>query len=56
MHIREADLARDRTGLLAFIVGSQHFEHTIEPNRRLDPRVAEDLLGKMLSLLGERAG
>jgi len=56
MRIREADLARDRTGLLAFIVGSQHFENTIEPNRRLDPRVAEDHLGKMLSLLGERAG
>jgi GNAT superfamily N-acetyltransferase len=56
MRIREADLAHDRTALLAFIMGSQHFEHAIEPNRRLDPPVAEEHLAKMLSLLAERAG
>jgi GNAT superfamily N-acetyltransferase len=56
MPIREADLARDRTAFLAFIMGSQHYEHAIEPNRRLDPAVAEEHLAKMLALLGERAG
>ncbi len=56
VRIREADLARDRTALLAFIMGSQNYEHAIEPNRRLDPMVAEDHLAKMLALLGERAG
>ena len=56
MHIREADLAGDRTAFLAFIMGSQHYEHAIEPNRRLDPPVAEEHLAKMLALLSERAG
>jgi len=36
--------------VLAFVMGSQHFEHAIEPSRRLDPPVAEDNLVKMLSL------
>src|SRR6185312_289800 len=56
MRIREADLARDRTAFLAFIVGSQQYEHAFEPNRRLDPLVADEHLAKMLALLGERAG
>ena len=56
MRIREADLARDRTAFLAFIMGSQQYEHAFEPNRRLDPPVAEEHLARMLSLLGERAG
>ncbi len=56
MHIREADLARDRTALLSFIMGSQHYEHAFEPNRRLDPPVAEEYLAKILTLLSERAG
>jgi len=54
--IREADLARDRTAFLAFIMGSQHYEYAFEPNRRLDPPVAEEHLARMLSLLGERGG
>ena len=56
MRIRESDLARDRTAFLAFVMGSQHYEHAIEPNRRLDPLVADEHLAKMLALLGERAG
>lgn len=56
MRIREAELARDRTALLAFILGSQQFEHAFEPNRRLDPPVAEEYLAKILALLSERAG
>jgi len=56
VRIREADLARDRTAFLAFIMGSQQYEYAFEPNRRLDPPVAEEHLARMLSLLGERAG
>jgi len=56
VHIRECDLARDRHALLTFITGSQHYEHAIEPNRRLDPQVSEEYLTRILSLLGERAG
>jgi ribosomal protein S18 acetylase RimI-like enzyme len=56
MRIREADLARDRTAFLAFITGSQQYEYAFEPNRRLDPPVADEYLAKTLTLLGERAG
>jgi GNAT superfamily N-acetyltransferase len=54
--VRAVDLARDRAALLSFIMGSQAHEHAFEPNRRLDPLVAEDHLGRMIALLGERAG
>jgi GNAT superfamily N-acetyltransferase len=55
-HIREADLAHDKSAFLSFIMGSQAHEHAFEPNRRLDPPVAEEYLAKMLSLLAERPG
>jgi GNAT superfamily N-acetyltransferase len=47
--IREADLATDLPHFLEFILGSQHFEHAFEPNRRLDPRVADEHLVVLLS-------
>ena len=56
MRIREADLARDRAAFLAFIMGSQRHEHAVEPNRRLDPPVADEHLAKMLLVLTERPG
>ena len=56
MRVREGDLARDRTAFLSFIMGSQAHEHQVEPNRRLDPPVAEEHLTKMLALLAERPG
>ncbi len=40
MRIREADFTADRDAMLGFIMGSQQFEHTVEPNRRLDSPVA----------------
>ena len=55
-HIRDAEPARDRAAFLEFIQGSQQYEHAIEPNRRLDPPVAEEYLAKMLALLSERPG
>ena len=55
-HIRDAEPARDRAAFLEFIMGSQHYEHAFEPNRRVDPLVAEEYLAKILALLSERAG
>lgn len=54
--LRDADLSRDREAMLGFIMGLQHFEHRIEPNRRRDASVAGEYLDKMLRDLGERPG
>ena len=48
MTIREGDLVRDRALALRFIDGLQAYEHTVEPNRRLDAGVAADHLAKMM--------
>jgi GNAT superfamily N-acetyltransferase len=40
--IREARLPDDIPVIHEFILGLQHFEHGLEPNRRLDPAVATD--------------
>ncbi|HTT99732.1 MAG TPA: GNAT family N-acetyltransferase [Rhizomicrobium sp.] len=56
MRIREADLARDRTAFLTFIMGSQHFEYAIEPNRRLDSQVAAEHLERLLAHLKDHDG
>ena len=56
MRIREADLARDRAALLSFIMGSQHFEYAIEPNRRLDTPVAGEHLERLLGHLKDHDG
>ncbi len=46
--IREGDLVRDRALALRFIDGLQAFDHTVEPNRRLDDTVAAEHLAKMM--------
>ena len=46
--IRDGDLVRDRAMALRFIDGLQAYEHTVEPNRRLDATVAADHLAKMM--------
>jgi ribosomal protein S18 acetylase RimI-like enzyme len=56
IRIREADPARDRPAMLSFIMGSQHFEHAIAPNRRLDPPVAGEHLARLVQHLEEREG
>jgi len=40
--IREARLADDKPAILEFIFALQLHERTFEPNRRIDPRVAEE--------------
>ena len=42
LRIRDFDAAADREAALAFIMGSQEFEHAFEPDRRLDPAVARE--------------
>ncbi|MEJ1969361.1 MAG: GNAT family N-acetyltransferase [Rhizomicrobium sp.] len=56
VRIRDADLSRDRPSFVGFIMGSQLFEHAFEPNRRLDPPVAEEHLVKMLDAVATRPG
>ena len=56
MRIREADLSRDRDAVYSFIMGSQHFEHAIEPNRRLDAPVAGEHLERLLTHLRDHDG
>ena len=40
--IRDAVLPKEKARLLEFIMGTQKFESEFEPNRRLDPDVAEE--------------
>jgi GNAT superfamily N-acetyltransferase len=54
--IRDATLPQDREAFLSFILGSQHFEHAFEPDRRLDPKVAEDHLVGLLADVATRNG
>lgn len=54
--IREAALPDDREDVLAFIMGTQRFEHAIEPDRRLDPQVAEDYLATLLADVRQKNG
>ena len=54
--IRDAKLPDERPILLGFIMGSQEFEHAIEPDRRLDDRVAEDYYAELVPRALERNG
>ncbi|HTQ14497.1 MAG TPA: GNAT family N-acetyltransferase [Rhizomicrobium sp.] len=57
MHwIREAVWPRDEAAALGFIMGSQHFEHAIEPNRRLDAPVAGEHLKVLKGRVAENGG
>jgi GNAT superfamily N-acetyltransferase len=54
--IREAVLPDDRESFLAFVMGTQRYEHAVEPDRRLDSTVAEDYLAVLLSDVSRRNG
>jgi GNAT superfamily N-acetyltransferase len=54
--IRDFDLAKDKPAALSFIMGSQQFEHTVEPDRRLDPLVAEDFFPVLMKRVAEQRG
>ena len=54
--IREAKLPDDKPALLEFILGSQHFEHQFEPDRRLDAPVAEEHFTRLSADVSRRNG
>jgi GNAT superfamily N-acetyltransferase len=54
--IREARLPGDRAAFHRFIMGSQAYEHDIEPDRRLDPPVAEEHLERLLAGVAKHNG
>ena len=56
INIREADFARDKPAFLEFIMGSQRHEYAVEPNRRLDPPVADEHLARLAAYLEEHDG
>ena len=55
-HIREARLPQDIPVMHEFILGLQRFEHALEPNRRLDPSVAEDYFATLEKKVQETSG
>jgi GNAT superfamily N-acetyltransferase len=53
--IREARFPADRPVILSFIDGIQQFENPIEPDRRVDGRVAEEYFAEIPALLAKGA-
>lgn len=54
--IREAHLPDDRAAFCTFILGSQRYEHELEPDRRLDAPVAEEHLAHLLANVAKHNG
>jgi len=54
--IRDAIWPKDKPAALDFIMGAQHYEHAFEPNRRLDPSVAEEHLAGLLKDVARHDG
>ncbi|MBL9097949.1 MAG: GNAT family N-acetyltransferase [Alphaproteobacteria bacterium] len=56
VHIRDADLTRDKPAFERFIWGSNTYEGLSEPNRRLDAQVGVDFLPEILKRVEKRQG
>ena len=56
MNIRDFDPTRDKAAALAFIMGSQIYEHRFEPDRRLDAAVADEFLPEILKRVAANRG
>jgi GNAT superfamily N-acetyltransferase len=54
--IRDFDEARDRAAALAFIDGSQAYEHAFEPDRRLDGAVAGEHYAVLMARVAKKRG
>ena len=54
--IREARLPDDEAACLLFIAGLQAYEHQFEPDRRIDPAVAEDYFVVLIKRVAEHQG
>jgi GNAT superfamily N-acetyltransferase len=56
MKIRDIRLPDDKPAALSFIMGSQRFEHAVEPNRRLDPAVADEQFAVLMERVASEKG
>ncbi|HEV2650372.1 MAG TPA: GNAT family N-acetyltransferase [Rhizomicrobium sp.] len=56
MKIRDIRLPDDKTAALSFIMGSQRFEYAVEPNRRLDPQVADEYFTVLMERVATEKG
>ncbi|MGX1197186.1 GNAT family N-acetyltransferase [Parvibaculum sp. MBR-TMA-1.3b-4.2] len=54
--LRDIDLTADKAAALSFIMGSQRYEHEVEPNRRLDPAVADEYFAELVEELAQKQG
>ena len=54
--IRDLRLAEDKPACLSFIAGLQQYEHTFEPDRRVDAHVAEDYFAALMKRVAEQEG
>ncbi|GEM_PF-4956001 len=48
--VRDMNIPEDETAALSFILGSQQYEHAVEPDRRLDPAVADEHYAALTNL------
>jgi len=54
--IRDFDPSRDKPAALSFIMGSQLYEREVEPDRRVDPQVAEDYFPVLMAEVALKHG
>ena len=54
--IRNFDPSRDKPAALSFIMGSQLYEREVEPDRRVDPQVAEDYFPVLMDEVTKKRG
>jgi GNAT superfamily N-acetyltransferase len=54
--IRAARLPDDKPAILGFIMGLQYFEKAIEPDRRVDPNVADEFYPVIVERVAKRNG
>jgi GNAT superfamily N-acetyltransferase len=56
MIIRDFDPARDKQAAAGFILALQHYEHRIEPDRRIDPEIGDEFLSEILKRVAANRG
>jgi GNAT superfamily N-acetyltransferase len=54
--IRAARLPEDKAAILSFLMGIQQFENAIEPDRRIDPEVAEESYAAIMQRVTNKNG
>jgi GNAT superfamily N-acetyltransferase len=54
--IRDLNMPDDKTAALSFILGSQHYEHAVEPDRRLDSAVADEHYAELIERVATNRG